>query len=244
MLTPRIRRVRAGWIQLFKKFFQGIQSQVSCVLIKRLQEQGNHERHQVFADNGKMNADNRDAMLIILLERIAQQDSQALKVLYDECAGKLYGLALRMVIQREFAEDVLQEAFLSIWRSAPGYSATLSPPMAWMGLIVRSRALDFLRRRAAERSHLTQEIDDFLADTLDGEGPTPMDTTLASEQAWALNQCLSRLDKKQREVVNLAYIRDMSHAELAAQLQLPLGTVKTWIRRGLEQLRACMARFA
>ena len=84
----------------------------------------------------------------------------------------------------------------------------------------------------------------MLADTLDGEGPTPMDTALASEQAWALNQCLSRLENKQREVVNLAYIRDMSHSELATQLQLPLGTVKTWIRRGLDQLRACMARFA
>ena len=117
-----------------------------------------------------MNADNHDTMLIGLLERIAQQDAQALKALYDECAGKLYGLALRVVTQREFAEDVLQEAFLNIWKSAPGYSATLSPPMAWMGLIVRSRALDFLRRRAAERSHLTQEIDDVLADTLDGEG--------------------------------------------------------------------------
>lgn len=191
-----------------------------------------------------MNADNHDTMLIGLLERIAQQDAQALKALYDECAGKLYGLALRVVTQREFAEDVLQEAFLNIWKSAPGYSATLSPPMAWMGLIVRSRALDFLRRRAAERSHLTQEIDDVLADTLDGEGPTPMDTALASEQAWALNQCLSRLENKQREVVNLAYIRDMSHSELATQLQLPLGTVKTWIRRGLDQLRTCMARFA
>jgi len=116
--------------------------------------------------------------------------------------------------------------------------------MAWMGLIVRSRELDFLRRRAAERSHLTQEIDDVLADTLDGEGTTPMDTALASEQAWALNQCMSRLDAKQREVVNLAYLRDLSHSELATQLQLPLGTVKTWIRRGLDQLRACMSRFA
>jgi RNA polymerase sigma-70 factor (ECF subfamily) len=116
--------------------------------------------------------------------------------------------------------------------------------MAWMGLIVRSRGLDLLRRRATERTHLTQEIDEVLADTLDGGGPTPLDTAQASEQAWAMNQCLSRLETKQRELVNLAYMRDMSHSELAAQLQLPLGTVKTWIRRGLEQLRLCMARFA
>lgn len=191
-----------------------------------------------------MHEDHPDARLIALLQRIAQQDQAALKSLYDACAGKLYGLALRVVSHRELAEDVLQEAFLNIWRSAPDYSASLSPPMAWMGLIVRSRALDLLRRRAAERTHLTQEIDETLADTLAGEGPTPLDTAQASEQAWALNQCLGRLESKQREVVNLAYMRDLSHSELATQLQLPLGTVKTWIRRGLDQLRLCMARFA
>jgi RNA polymerase sigma-70 factor (ECF subfamily) len=83
-----------------------------------------------------------------------------------------------------------------------------------------------------------------LADTLPDDGPTPMDTAQASEQAWALHQCLGRLDNKQREVVSLAYVRDLSHSELAQQLSLPLGTVKTWIRRGLDQLRLCMARFA
>ena len=190
-----------------------------------------------------MNAELSDAPLIALLERIAQQDADALKRLYDTCSGKLYGLALRVVTAPELAEDALQEAFLTIWRSASDYRASLSPPMAWMGLIVRSRALDVLRRRTAERLHLTEEIDAALADTLADNAPTPMDTAVASEQAWALNQCLSRLDHKQREVVNLAYLRDLSHSELAQQLQLPLGTVKTWIRRGLDQLRLCMARF-
>jgi RNA polymerase sigma-70 factor (ECF subfamily) len=191
-----------------------------------------------------MHVDNPDTHLIALLQRIAGQDQAALKALYDACAGKLYGLALRVVKQRELAEDVLQEAFMTIWRSAPDYHASLSPPMAWMGLIVRSRGLDMLRRRAAERMHLRQDIDETLADTLDGEGPTPQDNAQASEQAWALNQCLERLERKQRELVNLAYMRDLSHSELASQLQLPLGTVKTWIRRGLDQLRLCMARYA
>jgi RNA polymerase sigma-70 factor (ECF subfamily) len=195
------------------------------------------------SDNGFMNVEYDDAKLIRLLGRIAIQEQSAFKELYDCCSGKLYGLALRVVTQRELAEDVLQEAFLNIWRSAPDYSASLSPPMAWMGMIVRSRALDLLRRRAAERTHLTQEIDDVLSDTLDSGGPTPLDTTLASEQAWAINQCLMRLENKHRELVNLAYLRDLSHSELAAQLKLPLGTVKTWIRRGLDQLRMCMARF-
>jgi RNA polymerase sigma factor (sigma-70 family) len=195
------------------------------------------------ADVG-MNTDNRDALLIMLLDRIAHQDEAALKELYEQCAGKLYGLALRVVIQRELAEDVLQEAFLTIWRSAVDYRASLSPPLAWLGLVVRSRGLDLLRRRASERAHLTQDLDENLADTLEGDAPNPMDTAQASEQAWALHQCMGRLESKQREVVSLAYVRDMSHSELAEQLRLPLGTVKTWIRRGLDQLRLCMAQFA
>ena len=185
-----------------------------------------------------------DAELVALLERVGGRDPAALRHLYEATSSKLYGLALRVVSQRELAEDVLQETYLTVWRSAADYRATLSPPLAWLGLIVRSRALDLLRRRRAERLPQTQELDASIADTLPSEAPTPLDTTQASEQAWALHQCLARLDGRQREVLSLAYLRDLSHGELAAQLRLPLGTVKTWIRRGLDQLRGCMARFA
>jgi RNA polymerase sigma-70 factor (ECF subfamily) len=191
-----------------------------------------------------MDVETSETKIIALLDQVAQQDTDALKALYDACSGKLYGLALRVVTQRDLAEDVLQEAFLTIWRCACDYRASLSPPMAWMGLIVRSRALDLLRRRASERVHMTQEIDEVLSETLDSGDPNPMDIVESSEQAWALNQCLSKLESKHRELVNLAYMRDLSHSELAAQLKLPMGTVKTWIRKGLEQLRVCMARFA
>ncbi len=200
--------------------------------------------HRLFIHNAGMTTENHDALLIALLERIAQQDDAALKVLYRQCAPKLYGLALRVVTNRDWAEDVVQEAFLTIWRSAGDYRASLSPPLAWLGLIVRSRGLDLLRRRAADRSHLTQELDASLADSLAADAPSPIDTVQTSQQAFALHQCLGRLDNQQREVVSLAYVRDLSHSELAQQLSLPLGTVKTWIRRGLEQLRLCMARFA
>ena len=191
-----------------------------------------------------MNTAAADDELIALLDRVARKDAAALKTLYDLCSSKLYGLAMRVVSQREWAEDVLQEAFLNIWRSAGDYRASLSPPMAWMGLIVRSRALDLLRRRASDRAHVTQELDETLADTLPGDAANPMDTTQASEQAWALHQCMGQLESRHREVVSLAYMRDLSHSELSTQLKLPLGTVKTWIRRGLDQLRLCMARFA
>ncbi len=84
----------------------------------------------------------------------------------------------------------------------------------------------------------------MLADTLAAEQDGPMDIQDASEQAWALHECLRKIEAKQRQVVTLAYFRDLSQSELATQLKLPLGTVKTWMRRGLDQLRTCMNRFA
>ena len=191
-----------------------------------------------------MSTPNPDGELMSLLDRVAARDEAALKTLYEQTSSKLFGLALRVLGHRDWAEDVLQEAFITIWRVAGDYRASLSPPMAWMGLIVRSRALDLLRRRSADRAHLTHELDDEMAHGIEGDSPNPMDTTQASEQAFALHQCLGRLENKQREVVSLAYLRDLSHGELAEQLRLPLGTVKTWIRRGLDQLRNCMARYA
>ena len=185
-----------------------------------------------------------DATLIALIDRVALADEKALRELYELTSSKLYGVAVRVVTNREWAEDVLQEAFISIWKVAGDYKATLSPPMAWMALVVRSRGLDFLRRRATSRADRMQELDDVISDTVAGDSPNPIDTALASEQARALHNCLSLLENKQREVVSLAYMRDLSHSELAQQLKLPLGTVKTWIRRGLEQLRGCMAAVA
>lgn len=194
-----------------------------------------------------------DLPLIALLDRVGdrlrdpalqRQSERALRELYDASSGKLYGLAVKVVGKRDWAEDVLQEAFVTIWRSAGDYRASLSPPMAWMGMIVRSRALDFLRRRASERADAALELDEAICETVAGDSPDPIDTAQASEQAWALHECLRKLESRQREVLSLAYLRDMSHSELAEQLRIPLGTVKTWIRRGLDQLRGCMGRYA
>lgn len=193
-----------------------------------------------------------DAKLIQLLDRIGRSaapgrrhDAEAaLRELYELTAPRLYGVALRVVAHREWAEDVLQETFLNVWRSAGDFRASLSPPLAWLGLMARSRALDFLRRRASERADRAQELDETVAETVAGAEADPMDASEASEQAWALHECLRKLEARQRELVSLAYFRDLSHSELAEQLRLPLGTVKTWVRRALEQLRGCMARFA
>ena len=190
-----------------------------------------------------------DRILIALVERVAASDvplaqrEEAFRQLYDLTSSKLYGVALRVVGNREWAEDVLQDAYLQVWRIADTYRASLSPPLAWLGVVVRSRALDFLRRRSAERLDAARSFELDENDT-PSDAQSPMDTAQASEQAWALHECLRKLEARQREVVALAYLRDLSHSELAQQLELPLGTVKTWIRRGLEQLRGCMARFA
>jgi RNA polymerase sigma factor (sigma-70 family) len=199
-----------------------------------------------------MDSQLQDLHLIGLLDRIAaragnggQGESEAaLRELYDLTSSRLYGVALRVVSNREWAEDVLQEAYLNIWRIAGDYRAALSPPLAWMGVIVRSRALDFRRRRASERADAGLELDAAISDSVAGDSPDPLDTSQASEQAWALHECLRKLEARQREVLSLAYLRDLSHSELAQQLKVPLGSVKTWIRRGIEQLRGCMARFA
>lgn len=191
-----------------------------------------------------------DSRLIALLERTASaslplaEREQAFQALYDLTSSKMYGLARRVVGNREWAEDVLQEAYLTVWRVAGTYRGTLSPPLAWLGLIVRSRALDFLRRRASERADAALELDTAIEESTPGDAANPMDTRQASEAAWALHECLRKLESRQRQVVSLAYMRDLSHGELAQQLSLPLGTVKTWIRRGLEQLRGCMSRYA
>jgi RNA polymerase sigma factor (sigma-70 family) len=185
-----------------------------------------------------------DQVLIQLIERIAERDQDALRQLYELSSPRLYGLALRVVSRPELAEDVLQEAYLNVWRIAGDYRRSLSPPMAWLGLVVRSRALDLLRRRASDKADEGETLAEFHHETIEGRAVDPMDLTDLGQQATALRLCLARLEANQREVVSLAYLRDLSHGELAAQLQLPLGTVKTWIRRGLAQLRGCMARFA
>ena len=185
-----------------------------------------------------------DAVLVALIDNMAAADEAALKQLYGLTSAKLYGVALRVLGKAEWAEDVLQESFLYIWRSAPFYRASRSPPMAWMSLIVKSRAIDFQRHLTVDKQHLMNEMTDELAQQLASDTPSALDLQHASQAARALHGCLSALEHPQREVVSLAYLKELSHGELAQQLQLPLGTVKSWIRRSLDQLRRCMAQFA
>jgi RNA polymerase sigma factor (sigma-70 family) len=185
-----------------------------------------------------------DEHLIALLDRIADRDEAALRELYDITSRKLYGLALKMVGRVDLAEDVLQECYLNVWRIASDYRASLSPPLGWMSVIVRSRALDMLRRLSSQMDGRMQSIDDEESQQIASSEVGLLDAAMAGEQAGALNNCLSKIEAKQRDVIVWAYFRDMSHSELASQFDLPIGTIKTWIRRGLAQLKSCMASFA
>ncbi|WP_439670951.1 sigma-70 family RNA polymerase sigma factor [Cupriavidus necator] len=178
--------------------------------------------------------------LAALLQAVAIGDRQALRGLYDLTATKLFGLALRITGRRDWAEDVVQESFVSIWHHAGDYRPHLAAPMTWMTAIVRNRALDCLRRATAARAGQTVELDEDLGEWLADDSAGPAELADASQQARALNRCLQRLEQPQRQAIMLAYLQDLSHAELATRLRAPLGTVKSWIRRGLERLRSCM----
>lgn len=178
--------------------------------------------------------------LAALLQGAAMGDRQALRQLYDQTVTKLFGLALRITNRHDWAEDVVQESFVSIWHHAGDYRPHLAAPMTWMSAIVRNRALDCLRRQAAARTSQTVELDDSLGEWLADDAAGPAELALASQEARALNQCLQQLEQPQRQAISLAYLKDMSHSELSEQLQVPLGTIKSWIRRGLERLRTCL----
>lgn len=171
-----------------------------------------------------------------LLAAVALGDQSAFKRLYDATAAKLFGIATRILRDQGKAEEVVQDAFVNVWNSAASYNATLSAPMTWLITIVRNRSLDYLRR--VERHEV--ELDDDLSAVLESDTPGPQQQLLRSEDAALLHVCLGRLDAGQRQAIAFAYFQGLSHSELAQNLRVPIGTVKTWIRRGLEKLRLCL----
>jgi RNA polymerase sigma-70 factor (ECF subfamily) len=178
-----------------------------------------------------------------LLLATAARDARSFRALYDATAPRLFGFALRVLRKHELAEEALQDGFVAIWHAAAGYQATLAAPMTWMATIVRNKALDVLRRQAPQGLEIDAgDYERELVAAMHAPGRGPADALQFSADARALAQCLSRLERQQRQVIGLAFFHDLSHGEVAVQLSLPLGTVKTWIRRGLEKLKACLAR--
>jgi RNA polymerase sigma-70 factor (ECF subfamily) len=184
----------------------------------------------------------RSARLAALLARTALADQAAFADLYRQTSSHLYAVALRILREPAAAEDALQEAFVSIWHHAGSYSPSLSQPQTWLTSIVRNRCLDLRRRRAPDTVTLTRVDDDEPEIDVPAEGPTPVELLQAGADAAAVRDCVDLLEGGQKQAIALAFYQGLTYAEVAAHLGEPLGTVKSWVRRGLARLKQCLDR--
>ena len=178
--------------------------------------------------------------LCTLLARVAKADEGAFADLYREASPHLYAIALRIVGEAALAEEILQEAFVSIWHHANTYDAARSRPITWLTSIVRNRCLDHLRRRDLDTVTLSAEEDDEPAFDVADEGLTPAELLLRGAEARSVRECVEGLEAGPRQAIALAFFQGLSHAELAAHMKEPLGTIKSWVRRGLDRLKRCL----
>jgi RNA polymerase sigma-70 factor (ECF subfamily) len=178
------------------------------------------------------------ARLTELLAQSALKNQRAFADLYALTAPKLYGVALRILRRQDWAEEVLQECYVNIWNHAGDYAVQKSAPLTWMTSIVRNRCLDWLRR---PRQEATGQEYDIAVEAWQDDSPGPLEQLMNSSEAAALARCLRQLEAKQRQSIMLAFFHGLSHSELADHMKQPLGTVKTWVRRGLERLKVCLA---
>ena len=180
-----------------------------------------------------------------LMSRVALRDPAAFKQLYDATVCCLLGITVRMLHDRCWAEEVVQEVYVSIWHTAPNYSPHKAQPMTWLMAVARNKALDALRSSRADRQHCVRPTgsgDDDDADLPDraDAGAGPLEQLLQAVDAHQLRCCLERLEPPQRQAIALAFYDGLTHAELALHMNQPLGTVKAWVRRGLDRLKRCL----
>jgi RNA polymerase sigma-70 factor, ECF subfamily len=175
-----------------------------------------------------------------LLARVALRDRAALRTLYDAVSPSLFGVAIRIVNRRDRAEEVLQDAFINIWNKAAGYDSATSQPITWMTAIVRNRALDELRR---ETRNVAQSLDDEKSESasdIEDSRPNPLELLEHAADSLRIRGCLDAIDGPQRQCLALAYYHGLSHSELAQRIGAPIGSVKVWLRRGLQKMKRCL----
>jgi RNA polymerase sigma-70 factor (ECF subfamily) len=182
----------------------------------------------------------RSARLAGLLSRVALADQRAFAELYRETSSHLYAVALRILRESAAAEEILQEAYVSVWHHAGTYVAAKSQPLTWLTSIVRNRCLDHLRRREIDTVTLSSDGEDEPVHDIPAGGATPVELLLSGAEAQSVRDCVDTLDAGPKQAIALAFFQGLSHAELAAHLREPLGTVKSWVRRGLERLKRCL----
>lgn len=168
--------------------------------------------------------------LQVLFARIKLRDRRAFETLYHQTHRKLYGLLMKIVADRSIAAELLQEGYMKIWFIAEQGPATW--PWAWMCQLMRNLAIDHLRQHG--RTHQSYEQTEVLPEALGGH-----ETDAVDDQAL-LNRCFSTLTQEKRQAVRLAWIHGYSHEEIGARLAQPIGTIKSWIRRGLQELKQCI----
>lgn len=178
-----------------------------------------------------------------LLARTAHGDHGAFEEVYRRTNAHLFGVALRMLGREQAAEDVLQEAFVSVWKNAGSWRPQVDgqeiQPMTWLIAIVRNKALDALRSRTRRKeSELPQAEED--GDVGPDGAPSALELLARATEQLHITACMDALDGSHRQSLALAYYQGLSHSEVAAQMGAPLGSVKAWIRRGLEKLKACL----
>jgi RNA polymerase sigma-70 factor, ECF subfamily len=174
-----------------------------------------------------------------LMARVALGDRAAFERVYRATSAHLYSIAFRTLRNEQKADEILQEAYVNIWRQAGSFDARAGTPMTWMINVVRNKAIDAMRSRRSEAA-ATVEMDDSteeLPADAAGEPGELLESSLAKARVQA---CMAGLPASQRQALALAYYQGLVHTDIAAAMHAPLGTAKGWVRRGLEQLRACL----
>jgi len=184
----------------------------------------------------------RSARVAALLSRVAMGDQGAFADFYELTSSHLYGVAVRILKDAAAAEEILQEAYVNVWHHAGSYEVAKSQPMTWLTSIVRNRCLDQLRRREVDTVTLTSDDDDAPEYDVPDDDMTPAEMLLAGAEARSVRDCVDALDAAPKQAIALAFYQGLSHSELATHMRQPLGTVKSWVRRGLERLKDCLDR--
>jgi RNA polymerase sigma factor (sigma-70 family) len=170
-----------------------------------------------------------------LLMQTGRNDQKAFAELYKRTSSKLFGVCLRMLRDRGEAEEVLQETYTTVWRRAESFDAAKASAITWLVTLSRNKAIDRLRQHREELMDDPQKMDE----TVD-EQPTPAADAESSQEYRRLEQCLNTLEPQQRSSVREAFFTGATYNELATRCKVPLGTMKSWIRRSLIQLRTCL----
>ena len=174
--------------------------------------------------------------LVAALQQTARGDRAAFRVVYEATSLKLYGTVVRILGRRDLADEVLQEVYIRVWQRAGDFDAASGSPITWLAAIARNLALDEARRKTPRSIEEFPEILQLPSDD------DPSATQERNEDVRRLQACLEGLEPEKRELVLLAYHYGMTREEISARINRPVATVKTWLRRSLEQLRGCLGQ--